>query len=479
MPIDISNWFMRVKTQEDECCVADITHTRGPLDGSLYAQVKKRRGPGPGGTATSNGGPPDSPGEPLPPYHAPAEHPEDVRRLPPPTRQEREELDHLLGGIEGRRARGGERETAILDEGDPVPSLGRSCSCRRGGESPVLLPNGYGYAHHHLAPPPPPDVLWERREPAPPTRLQRSCSEGPSHHLLPYSAQDLPLPSRVHTLPPPRLLYKGDDYPPLHHHYPRPHRSQPSSPYREVMLLDAPPPPGCPCRDCACRREESAAAAKALHGLRLDQGEGSLWGREAELRRARDSELHWDREAELSREAGPRRGRDVALQWDREAEMHWEREREREAEFWHRRSAATPYGPHGINPVHYAFDPLPSGHPAYPDPSLTHSYSHPRSHMDLKYGSGSSGYHTPAALYPCTPYQPSPSESRGYASGYQSESTSPLPPHGHSSTTSLQDAAPPDDPVPPRGSSRPPKSQHCPSDCQTGELHADTPARLL
>ncbi|KAG5836261.1 hypothetical protein ANANG_G00252720 [Anguilla anguilla] len=422
----------------------DIAHTRGPLDGSLYAQ-------------------------------------------------EREELDRLLGGIEGRRARGGEREreTAILDEGDAAPSLGRSCSCRHGAESPVFQPNGYcpnsadgrpahpgpssapptpllepfqhHHAHHHLAPPPP-DVLWERQQQAPPTRLQRSCSEGPSRHLCPYPPGPAPSP-HIHTLPPPRLLYKGDDFTPLHPHYPHPRRSQPSSPYREMLLLDAPPPPGCPCRDCSCRREESAVAVKALHALRLDQGEGSHWGREAELRRCRDSDLHWDREAELHREAGLRRGREMALQWerDREAEMHWERERE--AELWHRRSAATPYGRHGNDLVHFAFDPLPSGHPAYSDPSHTHLYTHPHSHMDLKYSSGSSGYHTPAALYPCAPYQPSPSESRGYASGYQSESASPLPPHGHSSTTSLQDSAPPDDP---RGSSGGPKSQGCPSDCQTG-----------
>ncbi|XP_035243649.1 tensin-2-like isoform X2 [Anguilla anguilla] len=480
----------------------DIAHTRGPLDGSLYAQVKKRRGPGSGGTPTYNGRSADSPIEPLSPSHAPghtpgrapAELPEDVRCLPPPTWQEREELDRLLGGIEGRRARGGEREreTAILDEGDAAPSLGRSCSCRHGAESPVFQPNGYcpnsadgrpahpgpssapptpllepfqrHHAHHHLAPPPP-DVLWERQQQAPPTRLQRSCSEGPSRHLCPYPPQDLPLPPHIHTLPPPRLLYKGDDFAPLHPHYPHPRRSQPSSPYREMLLLDAPPPPGCPCRDCSCRREESAVAIKALHALRLDQGEGSHWGREAELRPCRDSDLHWDREAELHREAGLRRGREMALQWerDREAEMHWERERE--AELWHRRSAAAPYGRHGNDLVHFAFDPLPSGHPAYPDPSHTHLYTHPHSHMDLKYSSGSSGYHTPAALYPCAPYQPSPSESRGYASGYQSESASPLPPHGHSSTTSLQDSAPPDDP---RGSSGGPKSQGCPSNCQTG-----------
>ncbi|KAJ8260166.1 hypothetical protein GJAV_G00177850 [Gymnothorax javanicus] len=452
----------------------DITHTRGPLDGSLYAQVKKRRGPGSGGTPTSNGGPPDFPIEPLPPVHIPTEHPNNVRHLPLPTHQEREELDRLLGGIEGRRVR--ERETAILDEGDLAPSLGQARSCRHGRESPGFLPAGHcpnghpahpgppsapptplldTYTHHHthLAPPPV-DALWERQQQVPPTCLQRSCSEGPLHPLYPYSSQDLPLPAYTHTLPPHRLLYKDDDFAPLHRHYPpHPHRSQFSSPYREMVVLDAPPPPpGCLCRDCTCRREESAAAVKALHALRLEQGE----------------ESHWGREAEFNREAGLRRSREMALQWerDREAEIHWERERE--VEFWRRRSAATPYVSHSSDSVHFAFDALPSGHPAYPNPSKTHLYAHPHPHshsdMDQKY---SSGYHTLAARYQCAPFQPSPSESRGYASGYQSESASPLPPHGHSSTSSLQGSAPPDDPPPSRGSPVRPKPQQCPSNYQT------------
>ncbi|KAG7273999.1 hypothetical protein CRUP_011181, partial [Coryphaenoides rupestris] len=72
----------------------------------------------------------------------------------------------------------------------------------------------------------------------------------------------------------------------------------------------------------------------------------------------------------------------------------------------------------------FSFDPLPSGHPAYPEASRSHAHSH----LDMKYSSSSSGYQTPRQVCgPYGPYQPSPSESRGYASGCQSESTSPLP----------------------------------------------------
>ena len=184
------------------------------------------------------------------------------------------------------------------------------------------------------------------------------------------------------------------------------HHPKPPGPYHDMMLLDSLGPPGCPCRDCCIRREDSA-----FHALRMDRGEGLHWEREA-LRRGREVSLHWDR--------------------DRDADLQWEREREREAEYWHRRATVSAYGPQDHDLPTFAFDPLPSGHPAYPEP--THSHTH--SHLDIKYSS-SSGYQTPRQACPCSPYQPSPSESRGYASGYQSESTSPLPPPagcpGHSS----------------------------------------------
>ncbi|XP_036447812.1 tensin-2 isoform X2 [Colossoma macropomum] len=459
--------------QRHQDSLEDIAHTRGPLDGSLYAQVKKRRAAASSSLPSTNGSPPRS-SEERPSQllsvstdsghsSVPPERLEDAPRPAPPTQQEREELDRLLGGIEGERGvRDRERETAILDDGDSLPPertgslrLARSCSCRVGYRSQRCaepgcdrlhhLPNGYcldrsapatnghtgasspmppllGLCQHHSVHPhqslPPPDLLWDRQQ-GPQHYLHRSCSEGPSRHLCPYPSQDL----GPHTLTSGgRLLCRADEYIPYpqpHHNHNHPHHPKPAGSYHDVMLMDSLPPPGCPCRDCCLRREE-------FHALRLDRGEGLHWEREelpreGGLRRARESDI--PRGAELHWEAGLRRGREASLHWDREREAELQWEREREVEYWHRRATVAPYGPPGHEVPTFAFDPLPSGHPAYPEPSRSHSHAHP----DLKYSSSSSGYQTPHQTCPCSPYQPSPSESRGYASGYQSDSTSPLP----------------------------------------------------
>uniref|UniRef100_A0A673ZBU4 Tensin-2-like n=1 Tax=Salmo trutta TaxID=8032 RepID=A0A673ZBU4_SALTR len=469
----------------------DIAHTRGPVDGSLYAQIKKPlSAPGSGSLTSTNGSPAGtseerpSQSQLLSPssdslthsghWSALPERPEESRGLPPPTRQEREDLDRLLGGIDGEGdGLDRERETAILDDGDSSsPSehtgtlrLDRSCSCRVGYHSqrcaepgcdrlhlmssgycrdrapgtnghpgsppltnPATVPSHMDLCQHYSPHPhphqalPPPDLVWNRQQ-GPPHYLHR---EGPSRHpsLCPYPSQDLT--SHPLTLHPGRLLCRSDDYGPYHHppshtHH-HPHHPKSSGSYQDMLLLDGLPPPSCPCRDCLIRREDSA-----FHGLRLERGESFHWDREAELqhreaglRRVRESELprgaemHWEREA-----AGLRRGREMSLHWerDREAELQWERERK--ADYWHRRA----YRLQDHELPAFTFDPLLSGHPAYPEASRSHA------HLDLKYSnSSSSGYQTPHQVCHCSPYQPSPSESRGYASGYQSESTSPLPP---------------------------------------------------
>ncbi|XP_028848470.1 tensin-2-like isoform X3 [Denticeps clupeoides] len=461
--------------QRNEDSLEDIGHTRGPLDGSLYAQVKKRRAAAAASVSSTNGSLPRSAAEDRTRHllsvstdsgHSSSVMPERVEeppRPPPPTQQEREDLERLLGGIEGERSGGRDRdrETAILDDGDPVTPpeprgtvrLGRTCSCRVGYRSqhcaettcdrPHLLPNGYcldraaGSNGHSSAPPPsligmchhtphphqtlpPPDLLWDRQQGAP-HFLHRTCSEGPPRHLCPYTAPEMsPHPHTLATSG--RLLCRSDEY--LHY----PHTKHPS-PYHDIMLIDGLAPPGCLCRDCCIRREDSA-----YHTLRLNRGDGMHWEREAGLRRGRDTELHRGVELHWEREAALRQGRDVALHWDRdrEAELQWEHERE--AEFWQRRSTLSPYGPQGHELATFSFDPLPSGHPSYPEASRSHTHSH----LDMKYSS-SSGYQTPRPACPC-----SPSESRGYASGYQSESTSPLPPPGPSSHSSI-----PSQPYPP------------------------------
>uniref|UniRef100_A0A673ZEA4 Tensin-2-like n=1 Tax=Salmo trutta TaxID=8032 RepID=A0A673ZEA4_SALTR len=193
----------------------DIAHTRGPVDGSLYAQIKK-------------------------PLSAPG--------------SEEEDLDRLLGGIDGEGdGLDRERETAILDDGDSSsPSehtgtlrLDRSCSCRVGYHSqrcaepgcdrlhlmssgycrdrapgtnghpgsppltnPATVPSHMDLCQHYSPHPhphqalPPPDLVWNRQQ-GPPHYLHR---EGPSRHpsLCPYPSQDLT--SHPLTLHPGRLL---------------------------------------------------------------------------------------------------------------------------------------------------------------------------------------------------------------------------------------------------------------------------------
>lgn len=485
----------------------DIAHTRGPVDGSLYAQVKKCRAAGSTSLPSTNGSPARS-SEERPSQllsvstdsghsSVPPDRLDEPTRQAPPTQQEREELERLLGGIEGDGGRDRDRETAILDDGDSLPPertgslrLVRSCSCRVGYRSQRCaepgcdglhhLSNGYrptttnghtgapssgmpsviGLCQHHSAHPhqslPPPDLLWDRQQ-GPQHYLHRTCSEGPSRHLCPYPSQEIsPHP---HSLSP-RLLCRTEEYIPYHHNHP--HHPKPSGPYHDVMMIDGLVTPGCPCRDCCLRRED-------FHTLCLDREEGIHWEREAELHR--DTGLRRGREADMQRgaeiwdrEAGLRRGREMSLHWDRdrEAELQWERERE--AEYWHRRATVSPYGPHGHELPAFNFDPLPAGHPAYPEPSRSHSHAH----LDLKYSSSSSGYQTPHQTCPCSPYQPSPSESRGYASGYQSESTSPLPPPSASCSGPVHHASRPTDN---QTDSHP---QQYTSDTNTGEKLTDT-----
>uniref|UniRef100_A0A8C1TCF3 Tensin 2a n=1 Tax=Cyprinus carpio TaxID=7962 RepID=A0A8C1TCF3_CYPCA len=138
--------------QRHQDSLEDIAHTRGPLDGSLYAQVKKRQAAGSTSLPSTNGSPARS-SEERPSQllsvstdsghsSVPPDRLDEPTRQAPPTQQEREELERLLGGIEGDGGRDRDRETAILDDGDSLPPertgslrLGRSCSCRVGYRS--------------------------------------------------------------------------------------------------------------------------------------------------------------------------------------------------------------------------------------------------------------------------------------------------------------------------------------------------------
>ncbi|XP_069897730.1 tensin-2 isoform X3 [Dipodomys merriami] len=253
-----------------------LAHTRGPLDGSPYAQVQ--RAPRQAPLAPS----PEPPPPPMLSVSSDSGHSSTLTTeptaespgRPPPTAAERQELDRLLGGCGvASGGRGAGRETAILDDEEqpPVsggshlamypgqrPGLSRHCSCRQGYREPCGIPNGGFYR---------PDGTLERRRPpfgagfeglphgfAEPSmekrRLCRSLSEGP----YPY-APELAKPATAN----------GDfGYRPAG--------------YREVVILEDPGVPTlCSCPAC---EEKLALPTAALYGLRLEREAGEGWAGE-------------------------------------------------------------------------------------------------------------------------------------------------------------------------------------------------------
>ncbi|XP_044770768.1 tensin-2 isoform X3 [Neomonachus schauinslandi] len=249
------------------------THTRGPLDGSPYAQVQRTPRQTP---------PAPSPEPPPPPMlsvssdsgHSSTLTTEPAAESPgrpPPTAAERQELDRLLGGcgVAGG-GRGAGRETAILDDEEqpPVgggphlgmysghrPGLSRHCSCRQGYREPCGVPNGgyyrpegtlerrrLAYGGYEGHPPGYAEASVEKR------RLCRSLSEGP----YPYPPE-LGKPANAD------FGYRAPGY-------------------REVVILeDAGLPALCPCPAC----EKLALPTAALYGLRLEREAGEGWAGEA------------------------------------------------------------------------------------------------------------------------------------------------------------------------------------------------------
>ncbi|KAM6215042.1 tensin-2 isoform 2-T2 [Rhynchocyon petersi] len=246
-----------------------LTHTRGPLDGSPYAQVQRTPRQTPPAPS------PDPPSAPMLSVSSDSGHSSTLTTepaaespgRPPPTAAERQELDRLLGGCGvASGSRGAGRETAILDDeeqppmgGGPPPHLGlysghrpglsRHCSCRQGYREPCGAPNGGFYRtegtleRRRLAcggyEGPPHGYAEEKR------RLCRSLSEGP----YPYQP-DLGKPA------------SGDF-------------GYRSPGYREVVFLEDPGLPAlCPCPAC---EEKLALPTAALYGLRLERESGEGW----------------------------------------------------------------------------------------------------------------------------------------------------------------------------------------------------------
>ncbi|XP_029287903.1 tensin-2-like isoform X2 [Cottoperca gobio] len=439
--------------------IENISHTRGPLDGSLYAQVRKRRGPGSTASAASLNGcltssptvKPQTPSQPQTFTYTSdssrssvrSDHLEDASPLI--NRSEKENTDCLLrrgdgedGAKEKRRGKEKDRETAILDDGDPSSPGGlrrEHSNCGQaatkfgnGGwerERESCLSDGRCLSHCNsikknpksqtlpalpsksLSPPPHsthielchrhsahplPELPWERPTPPPPLPcLHRPC--------YPYSTPEHTHP-HSHTLPALNRLCTGEECHLLHYSSHNSashlsHQSLPSSPYREMFFSSPTPSSGCTCRDCSSRREHQAA--RAFHPLHPDQSENP----------------HWSQGVQRTREAPI---------W--ESENPWEVARE--AEFWQCKSAMPAF-----RVCHSILDQSPNPEPRYAI-GPHQGYPSPQSLMDVRDGA-SSGYHTPPQprhSCPCSPYQSSPAEShesRSYASGYHSGSTSPLP----------------------------------------------------
>uniref|UniRef100_A0A667XDC8 Tensin 2b n=1 Tax=Myripristis murdjan TaxID=586833 RepID=A0A667XDC8_9TELE len=397
---------------------------------------------------------------------------------PSPSRPERENNDSLLKRGEGEdgardKARGKERdrETAILDDGDLSNPGGlrreRSCCgrtgarCGEGGwERDTCISNGHclgrcnstknnpksrtlpalpsksvsppprsphmELCHRHSAHPLP-ELPWERPPPPLPC-LHRPC--------YPYSTPEHTHP-HSHTLPASSRLCTGEECHLFHYSSHGPsshlsHQSLPSSPYREMFFSPPASSSGCPCRDCTSRREHQSASVRTFHPLHPEQSESSHWARDTGMQRTREGPPLW------------------------EAENPWEVARE--AEFWQCKPAVPAYRvchsslEQGQNPDQPAFALAP--HQSYPSPQAL---------LDMRDGA-SSGYHTPPPprhSCPCSPYQSSPAEShesRGYSTGYQSGSASPLPP-----TSPKQGASP--------GRGRLPESSSGSRDQQQAECH--------
>uniref|UniRef100_A0A671XAU2 Tensin-2-like n=1 Tax=Sparus aurata TaxID=8175 RepID=A0A671XAU2_SPAAU len=381
----------------------NISHTRGPLDGSLYAQVRKRLKP-------------QTPSQPQPLSDSsrcsvPSDQLEDTSlSINHPQRENTESPSRRRDGEdrakEKTRGKERDRETAILDDGDPSSPGGlrrqHSCcgrvgsKCGDGGwerEREPCLSNGHclgccssikkhpksqtlpalpiksvsppphsthmELCHRHSAHPLP-ELPWERPPPPPPLPcLLRPC--------YPYSSPERSHP-HSHTLPASNRLCTGEDCHLFHYSSHSPashlsHQSLPSSPYREMFFGSPTPSSGCSCRDCSSRREHQSASVRTFHPLLPNQSENAHW----------------------SQGAGVQRTREVPPVW--ESENPWEMARE--AEMWQ------------CKPVMPAFRICHSSLDQGPNQELPRyvigphqGYPSPQSLMDVRDGA-SSGYHTP------------------------------------------------------------------------------------
>ncbi|XP_047202234.1 tensin-2-like isoform X2 [Girardinichthys multiradiatus] len=448
-----------------EDSMENIAHTRGPLDGSLYAQVRKRRGPSATSSAASpNGCLTSSPT--VKPQSASRSQPFTFNISPRNSAVSSDQLSEASSSInfserenpdcplrrgdvddrakEKRKEKERDRETAILDDGDPsspvVMRQEHSCcgqavkKCTDAGwerDLDLCLSSGRCLGHcnsikkhaksqtlpalpfksmsspshstvmelcHRHSAHPVAEITWDH--PIHPPSLP--CLNRPCY---PYTTPEHAL-AHSHTLPASNRCYPGEECHLLQYpgHGSGSHPSlqpHPGSPYREVFISSPTSASYCPCQDCSSRREHQSTSVKVFRQLHPDQTESPHWLQGARVQQSREAPQLW------------------------ETEKPWELTRE--ADLWQCKTSMLAF-----NVCHSPMDH--SSNPEQPRFAIAQhqNYPIPQSLMDARDGV-SSGYKTPLQpqhSFPCSPYQSSPSEnreSRGYASGYHSGSASPLP----------------------------------------------------
>lgn len=437
---------------------SDISHTRGPIDGSLYAQVKKRRGPG-FSTVFSVNGSPVTRGEQRPSQHLQKVPTEYLQDPPwPPAQMGGKEQGSLVSSPEGRNEKGTkekeDKETAILDDPKIAPKecteavrvscwsqsykkpmckapvcLTKVCCLERCDSSVFCpLPSILPYSKASQTPSTPYQPHNGPSHLSLPWHPHRCYSECSLPHLYPYGSCDAPISPHAHTLPATsRLLCGVEECTPYHHHSLGnqlcSHPCQFPNHYLQPFLTGGPV-----LTRCCSQWDKSAQVFGSIPNKQLNQREVVHWCGEAEIHQGNepreashleqqgDTNIYWNREAELYQGAGRQQSEETTLPFEEEKDI--EIQMEREETFWHQTATAS----------------LLLCHPAYPESSCSQSNSRSQSYLD----SSSSGYQTPQKLCPSSPYQPSSSESQGYTSGYQSDSTSPLPTYSENSIVSSQ-----------------------------------------
>lgn len=305
-----------------EDSIENISHTRGPLDGSLYAQVRKRRSANK--HSATNGSVRNGPTVRSPPPCVP-------RPLPSIPNDDQDPPNPSPDGVDTKG-----RETAILDDAEMLrkdhsccsqnvqkTSLREKepcvvgnhchtrCNCVRNNPKSRTLP---ALNSKSTSPPPTshlsasqldichvhgsyshPDLQVPRPALAP-VPLSQPCLYQKCFPCPPLEPRPVPL-SHV-ALPNSQRLCAGSDF---QLYFPSPssstHLSQPSlpttGPYRELFIGTT--NPLCPCRDCGAsiRREP----IRTFHALHADQSESSQWSHGARQRELWESP--WQREAEF------------------------------------------------------------------------------------------------------------------------------------------------------------------------------------